>query len=71
MEFAMDTIMKIEGMHCGGCAKSVEKALGAVAGVKSVIVNLEEATASVDAENSVTLAMLKSAVEDAGYDVVG
>jgi copper chaperone CopZ len=65
----MDTIIKIEGMHCGGCARSVEKALGAVPGVKSVAVNLEEATASVDAENDVTLAMLKSAVEDAGYDV--
>jgi copper chaperone CopZ len=67
----MDTIMKIEGMHCGGCARSVEKALGAVPGVKSVAVNLEEANASVHAENDVTLAMLKSAVEDAGYDVVG
>ena len=34
------TTLTIQGMHCGGCARRVEKALAQVAGVSSVKVNL-------------------------------
>lgn len=66
----METTLKIEGMHCGGCVKSVEKALSAVPGVKTVAVNLEKGTAAVSADASVSTGTLKTAVEDAGYDVI-
>lgn len=47
--------MKIEGMACGHCKAAVEKALNAIDGVK----------ADMDKE------VLRKAVEDAGYEVVG
>ncbi len=66
----METTIRIEGMHCGGCTKSVEKALGAVPGVRNVDVSLEKGTATVSANADIPIAALKEAIEDAGYDVV-
>ncbi|MCC0031072.1 MAG: heavy-metal-associated domain-containing protein [Brucellaceae bacterium] len=67
----MDITLPIEGMHCGGCVSSVEKALSAVPGVTSVAVSLEKATAEVKADDTVSHAALAEAVEDAGFDVAG
>lgn len=62
--------MKIEGMACGHCKAAVEKALNAIDGVKAEV-NLEAKTASVDAPADMDKEVLKKAVEDAGYEVVG
>jgi len=64
----MKTVLKIEGMTCGGCVRSVEKALGQVAGVKSTQVDLAQGQATVEADNGVDPAAFVAAVEDAGYD---
>ncbi len=58
--------MKINGMTCSHCARTVHEALSECAGVRSVSVNLKDARASVtgrdmDAED------LKKAVESVGY----
>ena len=60
--------IKIEGMACGHCSARVEKVLNEINGV-SATVNLEEKTAYVTCDNSVTKEQLKSAIEDAGYTV--
>ncbi len=65
------TILNVEGMSCGHCSASVEKALGAVSGVKSVNVDLGAKTATVEADEAVAGASLEKAVTDAGYQVVG
>ena len=62
--------MKIEGMMCAHCKAAVEKALNAVDGVKAAV-DLEAKTASVDAPADIDKDVLKKAVEDAGYEVVG
>ena len=62
--------MKIEGMMCAHCKAAVEKALNAVDGVKAAV-DLEAKTASVDAPADIDKEVLKKAVEDAGYEVVG
>lgn len=65
----MDKVtLGVDGMSCGGCVSSVEKALERVPGVKHVRVSLKEATAEVEGEGLDT-ARLRAAVEDAGYDV--
>ena len=58
----------VDGMTCGGCTLSVEKALGRVTGVTRVIVSLEKKEAVVEGEK-LDRATLAHAVEDAGYDV--
>jgi len=60
--------LKIEGMHCGGCASAVRRVLESVPSVSSVSVDLESGRAVVEAAPGVESAALVSAVEDAGYD---
>ncbi len=61
------TTLGIDGMTCGGCVLSVERALGAVPGVTDVRVSLERREAVVTGD--VPRARLARAVEDAGFDV--
>ena len=59
----------IEGMHCASCASNIEKSLKKVAGVKDASVVLMLKRGTVEAEDSVSDADLKKAVERAGYKV--
>jgi copper chaperone len=65
----METVeLKVEGMDCQGCVKSVTRMLTGVAGVQSVDVSLEEARARVTFDPAKSgLADFKKAVERAGY----
>ena len=64
------TTFEVKGMTCGGCVNSVTKALKAVRGVQAADVSLEKQQAVVTfAEGEASVADLKQAVEDAGYDV--
>lgn len=67
----METIViGVDGMTCGGCVLSVEKSLGRVKGVERVRVSLERKEAEVTGAQ-LDAAMLRAAVENAGYDVRG
>lgn len=61
--------IQISGMHCQGCVAGVQRALGAVPGVQSVVVDLGAQRAQVT--GAADHAALRAAVEDAGFDVVG
>ncbi|MFQ5461671.1 MAG: heavy metal translocating P-type ATPase [Phycisphaerae bacterium] len=65
-----DTIrLHIEGMNCGGCVASVEKALQNVDGACDVSVNLTAETATIRiSKGSTNPAALIEAVRKAGYD---
>ena len=67
----MNKTLRIEGMTCGHCTASVEKALRAVPGVGDVKVDLAAKTATVSAGDGVTDAVLAKAVDDIGFDVTG
>ncbi|TVO60429.1 heavy-metal-associated domain-containing protein [Denitromonas ohlonensis] len=61
--------IKVGGMSCQGCVKGVTAALGAVAGVATVSVDLGAGEARVDFDpTQVTPAALNQAVEDAGFE---
>jgi copper chaperone CopZ len=63
----MQTKLKIDGMHCGGCARAVGNVLGAVEGVTEVSIDLEHGWAEIQSSGPVPLETLRMAVEDAGY----
>ena len=68
----MELSMKVEGMTCGGCVANVTKLLKAVDGVEQVTVTLQPGEAKVTFDPARTgPAVLRSTIEDAGYDVVG
>lgn len=62
--------LNVEGMSCGHCVKSVEGSVGALAGVSSVKVNLENKSVDVEYNSAeVTLDKIKDTIDDQGYDV--
>ncbi len=61
----------IDGMSCGHCSASVEKALWALAGVREVSVDLAAKMATVQVDETVTNDALAKAVTDSGYTVIG
>jgi len=65
----METIdLKIEGMTCGGCVKSVTRVLSGVAGVSAADVSLDEGRALVTYDPAKTgVEAMKQAVERAGF----
>lgn len=65
-------ILKIEGMSCGGCVKSVKDVLEKIPGVAAVEVALEKGEVAVSFDPATAgVAQFRSAVEDAGFDVAG
>ena len=69
-ESGMNKTMNIEGMMCAHCKAHVEKALNDLPGVQAVV-DLDKGTAAVTSTEPVEDAVLKKAVEDAGYTVKG
>lgn len=65
-----DLTLKITGMSCGGCVRSVTGVLKALPGVSAVDVTLEPGEARVSFDPAqVSPAQLAAAVEDAGFEV--
>jgi len=58
-------------MTCSGCVNSITNVLKPLAGVSKVNVSLENNNATLSYDPTKTnLAQFKSAIEDAGFDVV-
>lgn len=61
--------LKVDGMTCGGCAASVKRALQALDAKANVDVDLADKRVRI--ETTAQLDAVKSAIEDAGYEVSG
>jgi len=63
------TTIKVGGMSCGGCVKSVTGVLTALDGVAKAEVSLEQAQAVVEFDAAkVNREQLARVIEDAGFD---
>lgn len=63
------TTIKVGGMSCGGCVKSVTGVLTALDGVAKAEVSLEKGEAAVEFDAAkVSRARLAQVIEDAGFD---
>ncbi len=63
------TTLRLIGMHCAGCAASIDKALASREGILSSAVNFADESASVEYDpDVVSEAGLIQTVRDAGYD---
>ncbi len=60
---------KVEGMSCGGCTSSVERAIRAAAPDADVSVELEGGLVTVEGVDDESL--IRQAVEDAGFTYAG
>ena len=66
----MEKVLNIEGLVCGMSVKHEDKALRDIQGIKDVDVSLESKSAQVQLDQDVPDAVLKAAIEDAGYQLV-
>jgi copper chaperone len=63
------TTIKVDGMSCGGCVKSVTGVLTALDGVAKAEVSLEQKQAVVEFDAAkVNRDQLKAVIEDAGFE---
>ncbi|RME22364.1 MAG: copper chaperone [Deltaproteobacteria bacterium] len=66
----IDLHLPVEGMSCGGCVNSVQKALMALPGVEEAVASLESRCVDVRYDPSrATREQLVDAIERAGFDV--
>ncbi|MDD3766778.1 MAG: copper ion binding protein [Eubacteriales bacterium] len=68
---AMESVtLSVKGMSCEHCVKAVKRALDGLFGVNNVDVSLNEGKAFVDFDKEkITLAEIKNAIADEGYEV--
>ncbi|HWR22858.1 MAG TPA: copper ion binding protein [Feifaniaceae bacterium] len=65
-------VIKVDGMSCEHCVKTITKAVGALPGIAAVAVDLNAKTVTVDHDPGKTaLEQIRLEIEDQGYDVVG
>lgn len=62
--------LPVSGMACDGCEQNVENAVGEVDGVTSVSADHERGAIEVVADGEPDEDAIRSAVENAGYEVV-
>ena len=68
----VEKVVKIEGMSCMGCAKSVENALKSLEGVERVEVSLEEGSAKVTYDDEkISIEEISEKIEKIGYRFAG
>jgi copper chaperone len=65
------TTLNVDGMSCEHCVKAIKNAVGALAGVNDVAVDLGAKTVTVEYDSAQSsLDNIKFEIEDQGYDIV-
>jgi copper chaperone len=59
-------VYEVPGISCGHCKAAIEGAVGKVAGVGSVVVDVDAKNVRVDGGDD---AAVRAAIDEAGYDV--
>ena len=65
----MKKLIHVEGMGCMNCVHHVKEALEGLDGVTSAEVSLDAGTAVITLSKDVADEVIKSAIDEAGYDV--
>jgi copper chaperone CopZ len=65
------TKVTVMGMSCGSCALTVREEIGDIPGVHAVDVDLGSGTVVIESEGPVEAVAIKTAVEEAGYQLAG
>ncbi|MEU8424233.1 copper ion binding protein [Micromonospora sp. NPDC048835] len=66
----VNTTYQVQGMTCGHCVSAVSAEVGAIEGVRDVQVDLAAGRVTVSSEQPLDTAVVRAAVDEAGYDLV-
>ncbi|HZN77824.1 MAG TPA: heavy-metal-associated domain-containing protein [Micromonosporaceae bacterium] len=61
----------VKGMTCGHCVSAVSQEVGGLPGVSEVAVDLPTGTVTVTSAGPLDASVVRAAVEEAGYELVG
>ena len=62
--------LKVEGMSCGHCVKSIENSVSAISGVDKVEVQLDSGIVNVEFNNDVVVVeQITNTIEEQGYTI--
>ena len=61
----------VTGMVCQHCVSAVSQQIGAIQGVTNVEVDLTTGRVSVPSNRALDDAMVRSAIDEAGYEIAG
>ncbi len=65
-------ILEVPGVSCSHCKAAIEGAVGAVDGVRHVVVDVGEKTVTIDFDaDRVSLDALEAVVVEEGYEIAG
>lgn len=64
-----ETIIKVEGMVCGGCENRVQNALKTIEGIENVVADHTNGIVTVTAKEEVSINTIKETIEDLGFEV--
>jgi copper chaperone len=65
------TVRRVKGMTCGHCVSSVSAEIAKLAGVTDVAVDLDTGEVTVTSSGDLAPAVVRAAVDEAGYELVG
>ncbi|MEV0267762.1 MAG: heavy-metal-associated domain-containing protein [Hamadaea sp.] len=68
---SVETTYQIKGMTCGHCAQAVTGELTLLPGVRTVEVDVPAGVAKVNSDAPLALDEVRTAVDEAGYELVG
>lgn len=65
------SVYDVSGMTCGHCKNAVTQAVGALAGVRAVDVDVDAGRVTVTTDGAPDEPVIAKAVDEAGYEVTG
>ena len=65
-----EKFVRVDGMTCNNCVKHVNEALSEIPGVESVEVSLDKAGATIRSAEEIDIETIRTALDEAGYDLV-
>lgn len=66
-----NAVLKVTGLSCNHCVRSIEGAVNKLPGVESVKVSLADSQVTVEfKDGQVSLENIKNTIEDQGYNVL-
>ena len=64
-----ETILKVNGIECGGCENRIKNALSTIEGIESVDADYKTGIVKVKSNEEITKEQMEETIEDIGFEI--